>query len=162
MIELRGISASKGIAIGRLHVIDHGRTEAVERHIAPDAVEAEVARFDVALNIARAELQDVKRQIPPGTPSDIAAFIDTHLLMLHDAAIERVPVAHIREARCNAEWALKLQHDALVSVFDAMDDEYLRTRSDDVGHVVQRVMHALNEHPAQAQARARGVRSVAR
>lgn len=69
MIELRGISASKGIAIGRLHVIDRGRTEAVEQHIAPDAVEAEVERFDAALNIARAELQHVKRQIPPARPA---------------------------------------------------------------------------------------------
>ena len=41
--------------------------------------------------------------------------------------------------RCNAEWALKLERDALVAVFDAMDDPYLRTRKDDVEHVVDRV-----------------------
>ncbi len=44
---------------------------------------------------------------------------------------------------CNAEWALKLQLDRLVRVFDAMDDPYLRTRRDDIAHVVNRVLRIL-------------------
>ena len=38
---------------------------------------------------------------------------------------------------------LKLQRDAIVSVFDAMDDPYLRTRKDDVEHVVNRIQRTL-------------------
>ena len=48
--------------------------------------------------------------------------------------------------RCNAEWALKLECDALVAVFDAMDDPYLRTRKDDVEHVVNRVQITSGEN----------------
>ena len=59
--------------------------------------------------------------------------------MLDDEAISTAPINYIREMRCNAEWALKLERDALVAVFDAMDDPYLRTRKDDVEHVVNRV-----------------------
>ena len=100
----------------------------------------------------------MKSRIPEGTPREIAAFIDTHLLMLEDEAISRAPIAYIREMRCNAEWALKLECDALVSVFDAMDDPYLRTRKDDVEHVVNRVqIHLRGERrtvppPADAEA----------
>ena len=38
-----------------------------------------------------------------------------------------------------------MQRDAVVAVFDAMDDEYLRTRKDDVDHVVNRILYALME-----------------
>ena len=136
---VHGISASKGIAIGRVRTVDRGRPEATERTLDPSRIEAEVRRFRRAVRAARGELRAVKARIPEGTPKEIAAFIDTHLLMLEDEAISRAPITYIRETRCNAEWALKLERDALVAVFDAMDDPYLRTRKDDVEHVVNRV-----------------------
>ena len=136
---VHGISASKGIAIGRVRTVDRGRPEATERTLDPSRIEAEVRRFRRAVRAARGELRAVKARIPEGTPKEIAAFIDTHLLMLEDEAISRAPITYIREMRCNAEWALKLERDALVAVFDAMDDPYLRTRKDDVEHVVNRV-----------------------
>ena len=136
---IHGISASNGVAIGRVHAVDRGRTEVVERRIEPSQVEAEISRFGRAVDAARLELRAVKARIPAGTPREIAAFIDTHLLMLEDEAISKAPVTYIRDMRCNAEWALKLECDALVAVFDAMDDAYLRTRKNDVEHVVNRV-----------------------
>ena len=142
---IRGISASRGLAIGRVHAVARGRPEAIERRLAPSRVEAEVERFGRAVIAARRELGAVKARIPEGTPKEIAAFIDTHLLMLEDEAITTAPLGYIRELRCNAEWALKLECDALVAVFDAMDDPYLRTRKDDVEHVVDRVQTHLRE-----------------
>ena len=136
---IHGISASKGVAIGRVRAVDRGRSEVVERRLDPSRIEAEVERFGRAVDAARLELRAVKSRIPEGTPREIAAFIDTHLLMLEDEAISSAPIAYIREMRCNAEWALKLECDALVAVFDTMDDPYLRTRKDDVEHVVNRV-----------------------
>ena len=146
---IHGISASKGVAIGRVHAVRRGRSEAVERRLDPEQIEAEVERFGRAVDAARLELRGVKARIPEGTPKEIAAFIDTHLLMLDDEAISRAPIAYIRDMRCNAEWALKLECDALVAVFDAMDDPYLRTRKDDVEHVVNRVqIHLRGGHHA--------------
>ena len=142
---IRGISASRGLAVGRVHAVARGRPEATERRLDPSRVEAEVERFGRAVAAARRELDAVKARIPEGTPKEIAAFIDTHLLMLEDEAITTAPLGYIRELRCNAEWALKLECDALVAVFDAMDDPYLRTRKDDVEHVVDRVHAHLRE-----------------
>jgi phosphotransferase system enzyme I (PtsI) len=143
IISLHGIGASKGIAIGKVHIVERGNTEVQEKRIPKTRVAGEVRRFRTALKAARAELEAVKERIPRDVGAEIAAFIDTHLLMLEDAALSSEPVRHIRALRCNAEWALKLQRDALVSVFDAMDDPYLRTRKDDVNHVVDRVQRIL-------------------
>ena len=143
IISLHGIAASKGIAIGKVHVVERGTAEVLEKRIPKARVAAEVRRFRGALKSARGELEAVKQRIPPDVGAEIGAFIDTHILMLEDVALSTEPIRHIRAQRCNAEWALKLQRDALVSVFDAMDDAYLRTRKDDVNHVVDRIQRIL-------------------
>jgi phosphotransferase system enzyme I (PtsI) len=63
--------------------------------------------------------------------------------MLDDATLVDTPIELIRKYGCNAEWALKLQRDAVVAVFEQMDDAYLRTRRDDVDHVINRVQRIL-------------------
>jgi phosphotransferase system enzyme I (PtsI) len=141
--SLHGIGASKGIAIGKVHMVARGLLEVPEYFLDKSAIEKEVQRFGEAVDEARAELGAIKDHIPPDTDSDIAAFIDTHLLMLDDAAITSAPIRFIREEGRNAEWALKLQRDALVAVFDAMDDSYLRTRKNDIDHVVNIVQMRL-------------------
>ena len=142
-LSLPGIIVSKGIAIGKARVQQHGQLDIVEYVLPQEYIEDEIARFNHALLSARKQLKTIRAQIPGDTPRDIAAFIDTHLLMLEDAALSSVPIELIREHRCNAEWALKLQQDALVQVFDAMEDPYLRTRRDDVDHVVHRIQQIL-------------------
>lgn len=142
-LSLLGIVVSKGIAIGKARVQQHGQLDIVEYVLPEEYIEDEIARFRHALQRARQQLKTIRARIPGDTPRDIAAFIDTHLLMLEDAALSTVPIEIIREHRCNAEWALKLQQDALVQVFDAMEDPYLRTRRDDVDHVVHRIQQLL-------------------
>lgn len=145
-LSLLGVGLSKGIALGDAHVIYRDQPEVEEQSLEPEQVDDEVARYKAALKTAQEQLHAVLKQIPRGTPADIREFIDTHLLMLNDAPIAEAPVKRIREERINAEWALKQQRDALVQVFEEMDDPYLKTRKDDVDHVVKRVLNALIHH----------------
>jgi phosphotransferase system enzyme I (PtsI) len=57
--------------------------------------------------------------------------------------LSKEPLRIIEERRCNAEWALVQQMDALVAQFDQIEDEYLRERKNDVVQVVERVLKAL-------------------
>ncbi|MGH6629554.1 MAG: phosphoenolpyruvate-utilizing N-terminal domain-containing protein, partial [Burkholderiales bacterium] len=140
---LSGIGVSRGIVIGRVHKMAGGDLDIPELTLEAAQVEAEIVRFGKALGQAREQLREVRAQIPANTPGDIAAFIDTHLLMMQDSALSEVVIKLIRERNCNAEWALKLQRDNLVAVFDQMDDAYLKTRRDDVEHVTQRILRVL-------------------
>ncbi len=119
--SLHGIGVSKGIAIGKVYVIDHDVVEVSEFSLSKQSLEDEVSRFKEALEIARQQLSRIRDNVPKNAPGDVAAFIDTHLLMLEDSSLAQVPIQIIREKQCNAEWALKLQCDALVQVFDKMD-----------------------------------------
>ena len=146
---LTGIGVTRGLVIGRAHIFHSIQPEVVEYAIPQQYIEDEVARYELALSKAKTQLDTVKDHIPVSAPSEISAFIDTHLLMLEDSALSRVPIDYIREHQCNAEWALKYQRDALVTVFEEMDDSYLRTRRDDVDHVVNRVQRLLSDPEAQ-------------
>lgn len=142
-LALKGIGVSRGIAIGKACVLERDRLDVLESPIPPHLIENEVARFEAALQLARQQLSAIREQIPSNSPPDITAFIDTHLLMLKDSTLSVGPVHLIRTRQCNAEWALKLQRDSLVTVFDEMDDPYLRTRKDDVDHVITRIQRIL-------------------
>jgi phosphotransferase system enzyme I (PtsI) len=141
-LALSGIGVSRGIAIGRAHFL-RGSIEVQENTVPESLLDSEVARFLDAVAIARSQLESLRERIPAGTSVNIAAFIETHLLMLDDTTISATPVELIREYGCNAEWALKLQRDEIVSVFEEMDDPYLRTRRDDIDHVINRVQRIL-------------------
>jgi phosphotransferase system enzyme I (PtsI) len=145
-IALHGMGVSRGVAIGNVHIIERDQLEIVEYQLDEASVKAEVKRLQDAVTQAKQQLRAIRDHIPDSTSVDIAAFIDTHLLMMDDAALTQEPFRLIKENRCNAEWALKLQRDALVTAFEEMDDPYLRTRRDDVGHVVDRIQRILLKH----------------
>ncbi len=146
-IILNGIGVSRGIAIGSAYVYVRATTEATEYNVPAKYHGKEIERLQQAVAEASEQLHDIKKKIATETPEDILAFIDSHLLMLEDPAFGEGTEAIIREFACNAEWALQVQCDRLVQVFDEMEDPYLRTRKDDVVHVVQRIQHCLSEKP---------------
>ncbi len=145
-ITIRGHGVAGGVAIGQAWVVHDDHPEVLEYALPEEHLEDEVARYRAALAETERHLLAVRERIPHTTPDEIADFIDTHLLMLRDFNLARAPEELIRTRRCNAEWALKTQCDTLISVFDAMEDPYLKTRKNDVMHIVMRVQKVLLEH----------------
>ncbi len=148
---LHGIGVAKGIAIGKAYLMEHGQPDIAEYNIPEYLVEAEIERYSSALEGAREQLIALRAEVPAEVPGEVSEFIDAHLLMLEDSAISRAPIKSIRRQQCNAEWALKQQRDALVQVFDDMEDPYLRTRKDDIDHVINRIMNLLLEQEDDTQ-----------
>lgn len=142
-LSLHGVGVSRGIAIGRVHIIERGRLDIPEYHVETDQVKTETRRLLDAVSLAKQQLRAIRDHIPAATSPDIAPFIDTHLLMLDDTVLTQEPLRLIKSAGHNAEWALQLQRDALMHVFDEMEDPYLRTRKDDIDHVVNRIQRIL-------------------
>lgn len=140
---LHGLGVSKGIAIGKVHIIRHDQVEISEYTLSKHNLEEEVSRFENALAIARQQLLHIRDKAPKDTAVDIAAIIEAHLLMLDDSLLTRAPIELIHQHQCNAEWALKLQCESLVQIFDKMEDPYLSARKSDVEQVVMRIQRIL-------------------
>ena len=140
---LHGIPVSRGIAIGRAHLLRPAARDVKHYLVAEEKVEAEVARLTHAINAVNQELQAVRRDLPPDAPSELAAFIDVHALILADPIIAEHPLKIIRSRHYNAEWALLTQIDELSAQFDEIEDDYLRERKNDILQVGERILKRL-------------------
>jgi phosphotransferase system enzyme I (PtsI) len=149
---MHGIGVSGGIAIGFAHLLSHAKLEVAHYAVLKEQIGAEIERFDAAIEATRAEMQALRQHIPLNAPSEFAAFLDVHVMILNDSTLSKAPRQIIQAQQCNAEWALKQQMDFLLDQFDAIEDTYLRERKADVIQVVERVLKALLGHPGQAPA----------
>ena len=140
---LHGIPVSRGIAIGRAHLLRPAARDVKHYLISKDKVEAEVARLTDAIAAVNSELQAVRRDLPADAPSELAAFIDVHALILADPIVSTEPLKIIRNRHYNAEWALLTQIDELSAQFDEIEDAYLRERKNDIRQVGERVLKFL-------------------
>lgn len=148
---MHGVGVSGGIAIGRAQLVSHAQLEVAHYDIPESQVASEKARFDAAIVQVREDLAELADHIPPEVPeAEFEAFLNLHRMILEDATLSEVPKQLIESMRCNAEWALKLQMDALVEQFDRIEDVYLRERKADIQQVVERVLKALLGRPGYA------------
>src|SRR3954470_13394665 len=81
---LRGVGASPGLAVGPAFIVDRRRVKTPKRHIADDEVDAEMARFDSALNASHEQIERVKKKLSEREGEDHFHIIEAHQLILHD------------------------------------------------------------------------------
>ncbi|MCW5300854.1 phosphoenolpyruvate--protein phosphotransferase [Herbaspirillum lusitanum] len=140
---LHGIPVSKGIAIGRAHLLAPAALDVKHYLIPEEQVEAEVLRLKNAIAAVHQELQIIRDDLPKEAPPELGAFIDVHALILSDPMLAEVPLNIIRHRYYNAEWALVTQIDGLSAQFDEIEDPYLRERKADIQQVGDRVLKVL-------------------
>jgi phosphotransferase system enzyme I (PtsI) len=144
---LHGLPASRGLALGRAHVREPQMREVREERIPTGAAEAEIERLHAAIETARGELMRMREQVQGALAHELGEFLDMHQLILDDPELVLGLDDLIRTALYSADYALKLQRDRLVAIFDAIDDPYMRSRREDVEHVIGRVWAALHRSP---------------
>ncbi|WP_292037873.1 phosphoenolpyruvate--protein phosphotransferase [Massilia sp. UBA6681] len=140
---LHGIPVSRGISIGRAHLLTPAALDVKHYLVPEEQVEAEVARLQHAIAEVHRGLQALWTELPKDAPTELGAFIDVHALILSDPMISEAPLDIIRTRHYNAEWALVTQIDELSSQFDEIEDEYLRERKHDIQQVAERVLKVL-------------------
>ena len=140
---LHGMGVSGGVAIGYAHLVSAAQLEVAHYEVPAGEIDAEISRFEHAIEQVRGELVGLRASVPASAPAEMTAFLDVHLMILDDANLSQVPKTLIRERQANAEWALVQQLDMLTAQFDAIEDAYLRERKHDIVQVVERVLKAM-------------------
>lgn len=141
---LSGIPVSNGMAVGKAFFLNRGIGSAVPRHSVPEnSLEYEAGRIDAAFKAASAELDAVRKKIPKDL-REHSAILDSHLMILKDNKLVDSARKYVFEKKINAEWGLeKAVHD-IRRAFEAVDDEYIRQRIQDVDLVAFRVQKRLS------------------
>lgn len=142
----RGIVASPGIVIGRAYLLDRRKIVVAGRRIEEVSIKDEVARFKLAVDLSKTQLEELKKRFSKGLGKSHLYILDTHIMLLEDKMLVDGTVKRIKESRLNAEGALKETIAAIGLKFDTIEDEYLRERKHDVEQVGERILRNLVGH----------------
>jgi phosphotransferase system enzyme I (PtsI) len=140
----RGLGVSDGVVVGHVLRIHDGTRPVFRATIKEEDIERETHRLRAAVRLARRQLLAIKARAETELGADQAYIFDAHLLMLEDRKLLDDTEKFIRDERSNAEWAVRVVADRLLSVYAEIKDEYLRERGSDIEDVTQRLLVALS------------------
>jgi phosphotransferase system enzyme I (PtsI) len=146
-----GTGAARGMALGRARLARPSQPRIDERPLAENEIEPEVERLRAAMAQARDELRALREKLHGALAHEVGEFIDAHNLILDDPELTAGLFTLIRKGHYRAGAALKMQRDRLAAAFDAIDDAYMRSRREDIDHVIGRVQATLNRDTTPAE-----------
>jgi phosphotransferase system enzyme I (PtsI) len=143
MFILSGIPISSGIAIGQAYILAHAINEIKPYFIDKAQVKKEIKKFSKSIKDLRKELINLKKKLKSNKMGEYGSFIDIHLSIINDPKISIAPIETIRNKYLNAEWALKMQMDTIITKFNKIDNAYIRERKNDVYQVCENLIKSL-------------------
>ncbi len=136
-----GISASEGYAIGRALLRGSYQTKIIQKKISNVILEKD--RLYNAIKKTRDQLTDIKNKVQKDMGEENAAVFEGHLLLLDDPEFIGAVESNIESNIVNAEKAMQEVMDMYISIFDSMEDEYMKARSADIKDVGNRIITNL-------------------
>jgi len=142
-LRCKGLGVSDGVVIGRVLRLQDGTRDVYRAEIQESEIERERRRFRAAVRLSRKQLETIKERAEKEFGRGHAYIFDAHLLFLEDAKLSRDVEDHIVREHANAEWAARVVGDRLLSIYNEVNDEYLRERGADIEDVIQRLLANL-------------------
>ncbi|MDJ1152844.1 phosphoenolpyruvate--protein phosphotransferase [Macrococcus caseolyticus] len=138
MTTLKGIGASDGIAIAKAYLLVEPDLSFNNEKVAD--VDAEVEKFKAAINQSKVELTQIRNNAEIALGPDKAAIFDAHLLVLEDPELINPIEDNIRNNQMNAATSLSEVSTNFITIFESMDNEYMKERAADIKDVSKRVL----------------------
>ncbi|GGB93125.1 phosphoenolpyruvate--protein phosphotransferase [Staphylococcus nepalensis] len=135
---INGIAASDGVAIAKAYLL-------VEPDLSYNSekvkdVDAEIAKFQKAIETSKVELTKIRNNAEENLGADKAAIFDAHLLVLDDPELIQPIEEKIKNEQVNAPTALSDVTGQFITIFESMDNEYMKERAADIRDVSKRVL----------------------
>ncbi len=143
MKKINGISASKGIAIGRLSFYATMDDAISKEHRAE--VHLELNRLENARKMSVEELNAIYQNALLRIDEKSSMIFQIHITMLQDEEFFRSIQEIIREEKVNAEYAVWKSGKQYCEMFAKMDDEYMRGRAADIFDICKRLIRCLQQ-----------------
>lgn len=136
---IKGIAASDGVAIAKAYLLVEPDLTFDKNEKVTD-VEGEVAKFNSAIEASKVELTKIRNNAEVQLGADKAAIFDAHLLVLDDPELIQPIQDNIKNENANAATALTDVTTQFVTIFESIDNEYMKERAADIRDVSKRVL----------------------
>ncbi len=158
---IRGIPVSQGIAIGPAYVLGSTETKLPPSYL-PDEelIPAEVERFQQAVQVAQAEIEDLKNHVQSEAMQDVGSIFEAHILILSDPSLHNEVLRRIQRNRMTAEYAVQCTIGEYVRGLKGKP--FLNPRINDIQDIERRLLKAiLGKHYEELHALTREVIVIA-
>ncbi len=142
-MNLKGIAAAPGYAIGPAFVMKDTGVKIERRTLSAAEAKAEVVRFSEIVKQAIEQVKEIQVQARIKMGEEQAEIFESHILVLHDDEFVGRTKELIEEKSINAEAALAEVTDELVTFFESMDNEYMNERAADFRDLSRRLLNLL-------------------
>ena len=146
MLIVSGIPVSSGVAIGKAYILAHALNEVEPYLISEQNILNEIKRFNQAIKQLKRELLNLKKELKKNRMNEFGSFIDVQLAIINDPKISKNPLEIIKKSKQNAEWALKVQMEEIITKFNSIENSYIRERKNDVYQVCETLIKYLIGH----------------
>ncbi|EPY08752.1 phosphoenolpyruvate-protein phosphotransferase (phosphotransferase system, enzyme I) [Paenibacillus alvei TS-15] len=141
--KVQGIGASAGIAIGKSFVLPTWEWDVPEEKMDPADLAREFERLYDGIRSSKHEIEFIKSEIKEMVGSEESSIFDAHLAILEDPIFMNEIQGIIQRQYKAAEVAVKEAIDHFVTMFDLLDDEYMKERALDIKDVGNRLLKHL-------------------
>ncbi len=138
---IKGIAASDGVAIAKAYLLVEPDLSFSQE--TTDQPEQEIHKFNVALKNSKIELTKIRNNAEEQLGADKAAIFDAHLLVLDDPELINPIEEKIKNDKASAPHALTEVSQNFITIFESMDNEYMKERAADIRDVSKRVLAHL-------------------
>ena len=140
MQTIVGVSASPGIAIARVIVLDSEEFEIPQRHINSDLVPAEIDRVNRAFDGAVWEMTELENQQQDLGKYEIRDLFAVHRHFLVDKNLRAKVIELISQKRLSAECAIDRTLEDVHQHFANVQNRYISERAADIVDVKKRLL----------------------
>ncbi|MBG9793890.1 phosphoenolpyruvate-protein phosphotransferase [Paenibacillus dendritiformis] len=141
--KVQGIGASSGIAIGKAFVLPTWEWDVPEEKMDPSDLAREFERLYEGIRSSKDEIEFIKSEIREMVGNEESSIFDAHLAILDDPIFMNEIQGIIQRQYKAAEVAVKEAIDHFVTMFDLLDDEYMKERALDIKDVGNRLLKHL-------------------
>ncbi len=139
-----GIMVNSGFALGKVYFLDEPDFSVIREECIDS--ETEITRLEETASSIILTLSDLREKTSKMHGSDSADTFFAHIMFLSDRAKESLigrSIEYIKKDRVNAEYAVSKAAEDLAADFEKSSSDYLRARSEDIGHLGKMMIAGL-------------------
>jgi phosphoenolpyruvate-protein phosphotransferase (PTS system enzyme I) len=144
-ITLEGLSASRGIAIGKTYVFSRDRFNQEEGQLSDDKIPAELARLQLAIERSEKELSKIALVTEQKVGANYSQIFTAQILMLNDDTLVGTVRRRIQDEHRYASTIICEEISKYQQILLGSSESYFRERVDDIQDLKDRLLRNLHE-----------------
>jgi phosphoenolpyruvate-protein phosphotransferase (PTS system enzyme I) len=140
---LKGIPVSPGVFIGEAFLLESEEVRIPDLRVPDDQVEAEIKRFDEAVQVVLTQIEEIRKQTEVQFGSTLSSILSVQTQLLADVSLREQIIGRIRGEKFAAERAVAVTLKTIAKRLAGYGDQVFAHRGSDIYDIQKRLLKVL-------------------